>query len=135
MLEMEIIAIRETIEKQRFDVADVEIEVAVSDSDEVKDLRALISNKKGMLHRVEAAAAAGKDDPAFRRLEREIAAHERILALAATEARPQIAEQLKSMAALDRQDLLKQLAGRVGIEGRARGTAQRAIQGATFLGG
>ena len=36
MLEMEIIAIRETIEKKRIEVADIEIEMALSDTHEIQ---------------------------------------------------------------------------------------------------
>lgn len=109
MLEMEITAIRESIEKQDIEVADVEIEVAVSESQEVSDLRALIATKKATLHRVESAAAMGKQDGSYRRLQREIDGLERSLATLAQQTRPLIAEQLKTMSALDNQDLLKQL--------------------------
>jgi capsular exopolysaccharide synthesis family protein len=62
-----------------------------------------------MLHRIEIAAAQGKNDPSYKRLERDIATYQKNLDSAAVSSRPQITEQLKSMAALEEQDLLNQL--------------------------
>ncbi len=109
MAEMEIEALTETINKRDIGIPKVEVENAISDSDEVQQLRALIATKKAMLYRHETASAAGKDDSGYRKLQREIASYERTLSAAANTARPRIHEDLKAMAALERQDLLKQL--------------------------
>jgi polysaccharide biosynthesis transport protein len=121
MLEMEIAAIRETINKQDIKVADVEIEVAISESQEVSDLRVMIANKKAMLHRIESAAAAGTQDATYRRLQREIESYERSLELVANQTRPAIADQLKTMTALDNQDLLKQLEAELALKSTLEG--------------
>jgi polysaccharide biosynthesis transport protein len=99
MLEMEIAAIRETINKQDIKVADVEIEVAISESQEVSDLRVMIANKKAMLHE----------------------SYERSLELVANQTRPAIADQLKTMTALDNQDLLKQLEAELALKSTLEG--------------
>lgn len=109
MLELEIIAITETIENSQFKVGDMEVEMALTETPEIKDLRVLIANKKAMLHVIESAAADGKNASAYKRLEREIASYQRSLDNAANYARPQISDQLEKIAALDQQDLLKQL--------------------------
>ena len=134
MLEIEITAVRETIAEQDINIDDVEIEMAVSDTQEIRDLRALIANKQAMLHRVESAAAAGKDASAYRRLEREIASYERSLALAAHEARPLIAEQLETMAALGSPGLVEAIGDGIGTQGHSAGGAKRAIQDTTRAG-
>ena len=109
MLELEIIAIRETIDKQEVDVGEVEVEMAVTETEEIRRLRSLIALKRETLFRIEAVAAQGANDPTYRSLEREIESLQKSLDNAAAVARPQIAEQLKTMAALDNEDLLKQL--------------------------
>jgi receptor protein-tyrosine kinase len=109
MLELEIIAIRETIEQKDIEVADVEVEMAITETEEVQRLRALIANKREMLFRIESVAVNGKEDSTYKIVEREIASLERSLQNATQQARPQIASQLKTMAALDNADLLKQL--------------------------
>ncbi|MFK8115156.1 MAG: GumC family protein [Rubripirellula sp.] len=116
MLELEIKVIRESIEKRDIQVGEVEVEVAISESQEISDLRILISNKKANLHQVESAAASGKNDPSYRRLQREIVELERSLEGAAAQSRPQITEQLKTMAALDNRDLLKQLEAELSLK-------------------
>jgi capsular exopolysaccharide synthesis family protein len=109
MLEMEITAIRETIDKKKIVVPEAQLEMAISESLEMQRLRSLIATKKEMLHRIENAAAAGKNDPSYLRLAREIDSYERSLANSAGKARPRIKEQLESMAALESKDLLAQL--------------------------
>jgi len=107
--EMHIKAIEETISKHDIGIPAVEVELAISGSDEVQELRALIASKKAMLYRHETASAAGKRDSGYRKLQREIKSYERTLASAATSARPVVTESLKAMKLLEEQDLLKQL--------------------------
>lgn len=109
MDEMKIKALEETISKHDIGIAAVEVEVAISDTDDIRELRALIASKKAMLYRHETASAAGKKDSGYRKLQREIKSYERTLAGAATSARPIVTESLQAMKSLERQDLLKQL--------------------------
>jgi capsular exopolysaccharide synthesis family protein len=109
MLELEIIAIRETIVSDDVHVGDVEVEMAVTETEDIQRLRALIAQKRETLFRIETVAARGVEDPTYKSIERELQSLERSLTNAAQAARPQIAEQLKTMAALDNADLLKQL--------------------------
>jgi capsular exopolysaccharide synthesis family protein len=109
MREMEITAVRETLGSNKVAVPDSQVEMAISDSQEIRNLRGLIANKRETLFRVENAAAAGKNDPSYRRLAREIDSYERNLEALVGQSRPLIQEQLEAMAALESEDLLQQL--------------------------
>lgn len=109
MSELRIIAIRESMAREDVDVASVEVEMALTDTQEVRDLRAQIAHKKELMHRTKVVSARGEEDPGVMRLKREIEAYERSLTNALQQARPVVTEQLKTMAALDHHDLLKQL--------------------------
>lgn len=112
-LQSHIQALEEAIAEEVRPFAEVELEMALSESEEVRGMRALIARKKENLHRYEAAAAAGKEDPGYKALEREIESLERSLAHAVNTARPEISQQLKAMAELDRKDALTELQARL----------------------
>ncbi len=110
LLEVEIQALTEAIESNsEVTVPDVQVELTLDQSAEVRDLRALIATKKIEMHRLEKVSAYGKQDPAYRRLEREIAGYERDIDNAALKTRPNVVHQLQSIAAMDRRDALNRL--------------------------
>ncbi len=109
MIEMEITAREQALENTAAPVPEAQVEIALSETHELQNLRSLIAAKKEMLHRIESASAAGRDDPGYRRIEREVASYERNLQNAASRARPMIKEQLEMMAELENQDMLDQL--------------------------
>ena len=113
MLEMEITAIREAIAKEDLRIAEVDVEMAVGESQEILDLRARIAERKSMMHRVESTAAGGRSDPSYLRLQAEIEGYEASLKRAVASSRPKITDQLKSLALLDRRDTLHELEARL----------------------
>ncbi len=113
MLEMEITAIREAIAKEDLRIAEVDVEMAVGESQEILDLRAMIAERKSMMHRVESTAAGGRNDPSYLRLESEVKGYEESLKRAVASSRPKITDQLKSLAELDRRDTLHELEARL----------------------
>jgi capsular exopolysaccharide synthesis family protein len=110
MLEVEIQALKEAIDtKATVAVPKVQVEMTLDGSDEIRELRALIALKKNEMHRIEVTSASGRQDPGYRRLEREIATYQRNIDNSAKQARPNVVEQLESIAALDREDALSRL--------------------------
>jgi capsular exopolysaccharide synthesis family protein len=109
LLAVEIQALEEAIAKEEVAVPAVQVEMAIDSSEEIRELRSLLATKKAALRRVESSAAQGKNDPSYRRMEREIAAYERAINSAVETARPNVSEQLQSIAALDRRDALANL--------------------------
>lgn len=106
VLEVEIQATQEAIAKDKIVVPDVELELALSESAEIQGLRKMINDKKAMLHRMEPLLAQGKEDPSYKRIERELQSYERSMENALNVVRPQIADQLSTVAAMDRKDAL-----------------------------
>ena len=100
MLEMRIIALRETLSKKSTMVSESQVEMALSDTQEMRDLRAMIANKRSMLHRIESVVNGGREASAYKKLEREIESYERSLENAAKVSRPQIKEQLDTFCAV-----------------------------------
>ncbi len=125
MMEMEVTAIKEAISKEDLRIAEVDVEMAVSDSQEILDLRARIAERKSMMHRVENTAAGGRNDPSYIRLQDEVASYEKSLDAAVSNNRPKITEQLKSMAILDRRDSLHELEARLETQAVLEGLLKR----------
>ena len=109
LLEIKIRALKEAIDKLKVSPPAVQVELAVSDSQEIRDLRALIARKKATLHVIESTAAAGKQDRSYKRVEREIDGYKKSLDRMATAARPLITEQMRTMELLQQQDRLEEL--------------------------
>ncbi len=109
MLEMQIKALRETINRETVEVPKMDIEVVLGESDDIKQLQDLIARKKAALFKHESVAASGKNDRGYKRMEREIQGYERTLAEAAERARPEVSQSLQAFAAIERQDLMNQL--------------------------
>ena len=110
LLEVEIQALNEAIaSKKAAPVPKMQVELAVDASDEIRDLRALVAAKKVEMHRIESLSAVGKQDPGYLRLQRDIATYQRAIDNSAKQARPNVTEQMESIAALDREDALSRL--------------------------
>ncbi len=139
LLEIRIKAIEESIAKLEVDPPAVQVEMAISDSVEIQNLRAMIAQKKEMLQRVEMAAAQGQDDPSYRRVAREVTMLERSLDNMANTARPLIVQQLKSMELLEQQDRLndlkEQLLAQTELESKLRSRYEQKLKEVGDTGG
>ena len=109
LLEMRITALKETVAKDQVDVPRMDIEMAITESPDIQQLQLLIQRKKQLLYQTESISPEGKKSRAYQRLAREIEGYERSMAAAATNSRPLIADSLQQNAAIERQDLMKQL--------------------------
>ena len=110
LLEVEIRSLDKAIQStSKASVPDVQVELTLDQSAEVRDLRALIATKKLEMHRIEKVSAVGNQDTAYLRLAREIAGYERNIESFSKQSRSSVTRQLESLAALDRKDSLNRL--------------------------
>jgi capsular exopolysaccharide synthesis family protein len=110
ILEAQITALEEsTVNEVPPPAPESMVELGIEDSQEIRDLNALIANKRATLHRIELVAARGTDDPSYQRLAKEINHYEQSLQRARAAVRPQVAEKIKTFAASQRKDQLSEM--------------------------
>jgi capsular exopolysaccharide synthesis family protein len=85
------------------------IDSAVEKHPSVQEIKALLTNKQGMLERVAQASAHGVNDPAYKRVESEVAQLQKTLERTRISMRPIVQQEMISIAAMKRGDELSQL--------------------------
>ena len=107
-MEARIKAFEESMEHDP-DVPEIYVEMAVDESSDTQELQALLMSKRSLLERTAAVALNGQENPAYRRLKREVESLEQALLRARIQSRPRIKERMQAMAAMERRNELAQM--------------------------
>lgn len=99
MLEVQLEAWNDSLEAS-VDVPDAIVTSALERHPDIQELKALIALKTRTMERVDETSVHGKNDPAYKRLEREIQRYEQSLARLRTSLRPQVKEEVATEATL-----------------------------------
>jgi len=100
ILEMQLSAFDEATSPQVTDLPDAFVNAAVEKHPAVQELKALLTNKQGMLERVAQASAHGKEDPAYRRVESEVAQLTRSLERTRISMKPIVKEEMLALSSM-----------------------------------